>query len=102
MKPRLNAPPGSSFHRSFSIASRNLVPMRVAAEISLRETPRISRSRLRCSPKGVEDIPWEPAKNIDAARISVNDTRAQPKVATHWPFGNGAVLAVATGQNGSL
>ena len=71
--------------------------MRVAAEISLSETPRISRSRLRCSPKGVEDIRWEPAKNIDAGRISVNDTRAQLKGTTHWPFGNRAVLAVATG-----
>src|SRR5690348_504685 len=77
MKPRLNAPPGSSFQLSFSIASKNRVLMRVAAEISLRETPRISRSRLRCSPKGVEDIPWGPAKNIDADRISVNDTQAQ-------------------------
>jgi hypothetical protein len=28
----------------------------VAAEISSRETPRISRSRFRCSPKGVEGI----------------------------------------------
>src|SRR5579862_8064049 len=75
MKPRLNAPPGSSFQRSFSMASKNLVLMRVAAEISLRETPRISRSRLRCSPKGVEDIPWGPAKNIDAGGISVNEAR---------------------------
>src|ERR1700683_1754861 len=38
------------------MASRNRVLMRVAAEISSSETPRISRSRRRCSPKGIEDI----------------------------------------------
>jgi hypothetical protein len=32
----------------------------VATEISSSETPRISRSRLSCSPKGVEDIRWNP------------------------------------------
>src|SRR6185437_8690200 len=88
MKPRLNAPPGSSFHRSFSIASKNRVLMRVAAEISFSETPRISRSRLRCSPKGVEDIPWGPRKNIDAGGISVNDARAHLRGA---PIGLSAI-----------
>jgi hypothetical protein len=34
--------------------------MRVAAEISSSVTPRISRSRLRCSPKGFEGIRWNP------------------------------------------
>src|ERR1700683_3544814 len=44
------------------IASRKRVLMRVAAAISSRETPRISRSRRRCSPKGVEDIRWDQQK----------------------------------------
>src|SRR5579864_2755414 len=44
------------------MASRNRVLMRVAAEISSRETPRISRSRRRCSPKGIEDIRRGPQK----------------------------------------
>src|ERR1700678_2121455 len=56
MKPRLNTPPGIFSHSSFSSAAKKRGAMRVAKEISSRETPRISRSRFRCSPKGVEDM----------------------------------------------
>src|SRR5271157_1835089 len=50
-KPRLNTPPGSLFHSSFSRASRKREPMRVAAVISSSVTSRSSRSRFRRSPK---------------------------------------------------
>ncbi len=79
MKPRLNAPPGSWSHCPLSIASRNLVLMRVAEETSSRETPRISRSRFKCSPKGeVDAIRWnpQPMKNIGAGPTRVNECRA--------------------------
>src|SRR5208337_2743020 len=50
-KPRLNTPPGSLLHSSFSRASRKREPMRVAAVISSSVTSRSSRSRFRRSPK---------------------------------------------------
>ena len=39
---------------------QKVVLMRVAAAISSRDTPRNSRSRFRCSPKGDDDIRLEP------------------------------------------
>src|SRR6266851_3623842 len=45
--PRLKTPPGSRAHCSFSIAVRKRVAIRVAADISSSDTPRISRSRFR-------------------------------------------------------
>jgi hypothetical protein len=74
MNPRLKAPPGNWSQRPLSMAERNLVLMRVADESSSRETPRISRSRLRCSPNGeVEAIRQ---KNIGVGQNSVNPTGA--------------------------
>src|SRR6202162_1529467 len=71
--------------------------MRVAAEISSRETPRISRSRLRCSPKGVKDVRTDPGprKNIGAASPSVNAARrgrggAGPEPLVFWQSGRDA------------
>src|ERR1700693_3660646 len=77
MNPRLNTPPGKSDHVSLSRAARYRVLIRVAAEISSRDTPRISRSRFRCSPKAVEDIRRnsEPNKNIGAASRGVNPAK---------------------------
>jgi hypothetical protein len=51
----------------------------VAEETSSRETPRISRSRFKCSPKGdVDAIRWnpQPMKNIGAGPTRVNECRA--------------------------
>ena len=67
------------FPLSLSIASKNRVLIRVAADTSSSETPLISRSRFKCSPNGVDDIPKgpQPKKNIGVGRRCVNHTRNQ-------------------------
>jgi len=61
--PRLNMPPGSFSHSSFSSASRKREPIRVAVVTSFSETSRNSRSRFSRSPK----FPLAMNRNLSSA-----------------------------------
>jgi hypothetical protein len=77
-KPRLKMPPGRTSQVSFSNAWRKRVLIRVAAAISSSDTPRISRSRLRCSPNpalvivGMAGLPCHTRRGSEGVSIRRN------------------------------